>query len=280
MPWAPELFSAPALARLEELRRRPLATVPFFDGVMQGEVEALVKSFAGEPLLQHPLAGRVHGVRPFEAFVTETKEWLDRHGAAFEEVERHKTAGGGFEEVLVHIDADGDGGRLTIPHSVVADRVPDGRLGELRVYFCPRPMTGRHESRRPLLRTDPELRGPAIIAELRRALAAGDAGAAGAVFEADGYLREPVGDRPVHRGPDEIRSHYERLFSAGGGIEVELCAAVETERAWAVEYNLLRWGGSEVRPQPGLAVFDLGPEGGIAAARMYDDIGPPRLSRP
>ena len=33
MPWLPELFSAPALARLEEQRREPLAEVPFFDGL-------------------------------------------------------------------------------------------------------------------------------------------------------------------------------------------------------------------------------------------------------
>lgn len=278
MPWAPELFSAPALQRVEEMRRRPLATVPFFDGLMQGEVQALVESYGGEPRLQHPLGGRVDGVREFEAFVAETKEWLDRHGAAIEEVEHHKTAAGGFEEVVVHIDSDR--GRLPIPHAVVAERIPDGRLAELRVYFCPRPLTGRHESRRPLLPADPTLRVAPVLAELRRALAAGDAEAAVAAFEADGYLREPVGERPLHRGRDALRSHYERLFSAGGGIETELCGTVETEAAWALEYNLIRWGRGEVRPQAGLAVLDLGPEGGIAAARIYDDVAPPPLLQP
>lgn len=278
MPWAPELFSAPALERVEEMRQQPLATVPFFDGVMLGEAAALIESYAGEPRLQHPLAGQVHGVKAFEAFVVETKEWLDRHGAEFEEVERHKTAGGGFEEVLVHTDTDR--GRLPIPHSVVASRVPDGRLAELRVYFCPRPLTGRHERRRPLLPADPSLREPPVLAELRRALAAGDAEAVVATFEADGYVREPPGGRAVHRGPNELRSHYERLLSAGGGIEIELCGIVEADPAWALEYNLVGWGGGGWRPQPGLAVFDLGPEGRIAAARIYDDVGPPRLSQP
>ncbi|HSZ13446.1 MAG TPA: hypothetical protein VK790_05370 [Solirubrobacteraceae bacterium] len=43
MPFAPKLFSARALARLEETRQRELVRVPFFDGLMAGEPDALVK---------------------------------------------------------------------------------------------------------------------------------------------------------------------------------------------------------------------------------------------
>ena len=53
MPWAPELFSAPVLQRLEDRWREELLTVPFFDGLLTGEVDALVGSFAGEPELHH-----------------------------------------------------------------------------------------------------------------------------------------------------------------------------------------------------------------------------------
>jgi hypothetical protein len=48
MPWAPELFSAPALEQLLMKRRRDkLPAVPYFDGLMAGEPDALVESFAG-----------------------------------------------------------------------------------------------------------------------------------------------------------------------------------------------------------------------------------------
>jgi hypothetical protein len=57
VPWAPELFSAPALARLEEKRRHELVSVPYFDGLMAGEPDALVKSFAVVPELHFPYAG-------------------------------------------------------------------------------------------------------------------------------------------------------------------------------------------------------------------------------
>jgi hypothetical protein len=52
MPWVPEFFSAPALARLEqEPWRDDLAPVSYFAGLIAGEPDALVKSFAGEPEL-------------------------------------------------------------------------------------------------------------------------------------------------------------------------------------------------------------------------------------
>ena len=58
MPWVPELFSAPALERVKEKQRRnELVSMPYFDGLMAGEPDALVESFAGEPELHDPYAG-------------------------------------------------------------------------------------------------------------------------------------------------------------------------------------------------------------------------------
>jgi hypothetical protein len=69
MPWIPELFSAPALEALTQKRRRDeLVAVPFFDGLMAGELDALVESFAGEPEVHHPVRGRIRGKRAFEAY--------------------------------------------------------------------------------------------------------------------------------------------------------------------------------------------------------------------
>jgi hypothetical protein len=44
MPWLPELFSAPALQRVLDARRREqLVAVPYFDGLLSGEPDALVE---------------------------------------------------------------------------------------------------------------------------------------------------------------------------------------------------------------------------------------------
>jgi hypothetical protein len=55
MPWVPELFSAPVLERWrEKWERERLEAVPYYDGLMAGEHDALVSSFAGEPVLHDP----------------------------------------------------------------------------------------------------------------------------------------------------------------------------------------------------------------------------------
>ena len=148
MPFTPELFSARVLERLEEQRRHELASVPYFDGLLAGEPDALVKSFAGVPELHDPVRGRVKGVRAFEAFVSEASSWLRGHNVSVEHVEHVITERQGFDEVVLHLD--GQVGRVDLPVAIVADRRSDGRIDELRIYFSNWPLAGRHTHRPPL----------------------------------------------------------------------------------------------------------------------------------
>jgi SnoaL-like domain len=273
VPWAPELFSASALERLEEKRQRKFVSVPYFDGLMAGETEALVKSFSGVPELHVPLRGRIKGTRAFEAFVSETSSWLMQHDVSVEEVEHLIGEHKGFEEVILHVE--GEAGRVDLPVAIVADRRPGGRVEELRVYFSNWPQASRHSNRPPLLQPDPQLRVSDVVGDYQRALAAGDVEAIVATFEADGYAREPAGGEYVHSGRDGLRSFYELLFSNGGGIPLEHCSMIDDERACALEYNVVRWGTAELAPQAGLAVYVRGASGRLAAARIYDDVDPP-----
>ena len=274
VPFVPELFSAPVRARLENKHRQDeLLAVPYFDGLMSGEPEALVQSFAAEPELHDPVRGRVNGTRAFESFIAQMNTWIARRNVSVEDVAHVVTERRGFEEVVLHLD--GETRRVDLPVAIVADREPDGRIDELRVYFSTWPLTGRHANRPPLLQPDPEVRGLDIVAEYQRALAAGDVDAIVAAFEPDGYAREPAGGQSIHRGPDGLRSFYRLLFSNGGGIPLEHCALIDDERACALEYNVVRWGETELPPQAGVAVYVRGQSGKISAARIYDDADPP-----
>jgi hypothetical protein len=274
MPFVPELFSAPVLARLEDKwRLDKLVAVPYFDGLMSGETDALVESFAAEPELHDPVRGRVKGTRAFEAFVAEMNAWIARRNVSVEDVEHVVTERRGFEEVVLHFD--GETGRVQLPVAIVADREADGRIDELRIYFSSWPLTGRHANRPPLLQPDPELRESDIVAEYQRALTAGDVDAIVAAFEPDGYAREPAGGQYIHRGPDGLRSLYQLLFSNDGGIPLEHCALIDDGRAAAIEYNVVRWGQTELPPEAGVAVYVRGQSGLLAAARIYDDVDPP-----
>ncbi|MGB0091533.1 MAG: hypothetical protein WBP81_03215 [Solirubrobacteraceae bacterium] len=179
MPWAPELFSVPVLQRLEEKWRHELVTVPFFGGLMAGEFDALVGSFAGVPELHHPVRGRIRGARAFEAFVIESKAWTSatsRSRTSSTSLPSGVVLGRWFS--ILHLD--GEIGRVDLPVAIVTDRQSDGRIDELRIYYSSWPLTGRHANRPPLLQPDPELRESDVVAEYQGALSAGTTSFGGA----------------------------------------------------------------------------------------------------
>ena len=204
MPFMPELFSGRALAQFYDKRRRDeLEAVPYFDGLMAGEPDALVQSFTAEPELHDPVRGRVKGKRAFGAFVTEMNAWIARRNITVENVAHVVSPQRGFEEVVLHLE--GETGRVALPVAIVADREHDGHIDELRIYFSTWALTGRHGNRPPLLQPDPELRAPDIVSEHQEALAAGDVDAIVAAFEPEGYVRESAGGQYLHTGPDGLR---------------------------------------------------------------------------
>lgn len=268
MPWVPETFTAPALQRiLDERQRDAMVAVPYFDGLITGEPDALVASFAGEPQLHDPVRGRVKGEQAFRAYVAAASAWMAQRHATVEDIDHVVLERHGFEEVVLHLDGDVD-----LPFALVADRAHDGRIVELRIYHSCWPLTGRHSVRQPLLQPDPSVRESDVVGEYQHALAAGDVDAVVAAFEPDGYAREPAGGEHVHAG---LRPFYEWLFSNGGGIPLEHCAVIDDGRACALEYNVVRWGRTELPPQAGISVYVRGESGKLVAARVYDDADPP-----
>jgi hypothetical protein len=273
VPWVPELFSAPALQRLLDDRRRDkIVAVPFFEGFLAGEPDALVESFAGEPVVYDPRRGRVKGEPAFRTYITQMGEWLAGRDVAVEPVQHVVLAAGGFEEVVVHVD-DGAGGRVALPIATVADRAADGRILELRMYHSTWPLTGRRATRQPLLQARPELTAPDAVTEHQEALGAGDVDAVLAAFEPDGYARESTGAERVHSGPDALRAFYDRMLG-GGGVTQQCCAIVGDEGTCALEYDVVRWGEEELLPQAGMSVYVRGSHGRLAAVRVYDDVAP------
>jgi hypothetical protein len=279
MPWFPDLFSAPVLERIRARAadRRAAAPVPYFDGLRSGETRALVGSFAREPEIHHPIRGRIEGLRAFEWFVAYTNTWLAESNAVASPVRQIITAQRGIEELVLTLA--GDRGRFELPVAIVAERDEAGRIVELRIYYSAWPLMGRHGHRPPVLQPDPDFNGaPDIVGEYQRALADGDVESAVAAFEPGAYVREPAGGRFVHRGHDELRGLYERFFSNGGGIALEHCTVTDDGSACALEYNVFRWGRSDLLPEAGITVFERGSSGKLASVRVYDDVEPPLSS--
>ena len=113
-----------------------------------------------------------------------------------------------------------------------------------------------------------------VVARYQAALDTGDAEAIVTAFAPDGYYREPIGPHLVHRGTAELRSFFTERLS-DGGIGLQHCAVTDDGVRCALEYNCIRWGGRTLAPQAGLGIYERGPDGLLAAARIYDDIEPP-----
>src|SRR5688572_3692085 len=82
VPWIPELFTAPAADNVREAARRArLDAIPYYAGLLTGDTEALVRSFAGTAELHHPVRGRVKGARAFARFAADEAAWLAERNA-------------------------------------------------------------------------------------------------------------------------------------------------------------------------------------------------------
>src|ERR671915_1919341 len=281
MPWMPEVFTAP----IAEARRAQEAettstndAVPYYEGILADEPEALVSSFAArQPVLDDPRVGYVEGTRELRAFASGTAEWLRERDAVVENVALTRTPTRTVEEVVLHLLGD-DGGRVELPVAVVSDRNPERTLKVIRLYHSTWPLTGEHRLRPPLLPADPNLHAEGTPGAYQSALAEGDLEGIVATFEADGYAREPSGAAYLHRGTEALRELYAHMFANAGGIGLEHCTLTDDGVRCAIEYNCVRWGASEIPPQAGVAVYERGRSELLAAARIYDDVEPPSVS--
>jgi hypothetical protein len=193
-------------------------------------------------------------------------------GAALARPALAATSGPGRAVVELMAHLRGDDGELVWPVAVVAES-PDDRSVVFRTYCSQWPVDGRRHLRPPILPPGPVLPGD-VVGRYHTALAAGDVDAVLRTFAPDGYVREAVPARGAHRGTAELRALFAGWFS-GGGVGLQLCAMTDDGERCAVEYNCIRWGDRDLSPQAGLGVYERGPDGLLAAVRIYDDIEAP-----
>lgn len=278
MPWMPEVFTAPiAEARRTEVDVRANDAITYYEGILAGEPHALVRSFAGQPRVNDPRGGRVEGAKELRAFVSGTADWLRGRDAVVENVALTLTQTRTVEEVVLHLLGD-EGGQVELPVAIVTDRNPDRTLKAIRVYHSMWPLAGEHTVRSPLLPEDPELHAEGAVGDYQRALAEGDLESIVQTFEPDGYAREPSGGAYLHQGTEGLRELYTHMFANDGGIPLEHCTLTDDGTRCAIEYNCVRWGVTDIPAQAGVAVYERGNSGLLAAARIYDDVSPPDVS--
>ena len=276
MPWFPDFISAAELARRQTRAAGQADPVgQYFTALHKGDTRALENVWPGEVVVYDPRAGQIRGHKQLRRFVSANQSWLAERHTRIETVASTCAGGRAVVELLAHLS--GDGPELAWPVAVVAES-RDDRSVVFRTYCSQWPVDGRRHLRSPILRPGPARLGD-VVGRYQAALNAGDADAIVDTFAPDGYYREPIGPPFAHRGTAELRSFFTGCFSAGGGIGQEHCAVTDDGVRCALEFNTLRWGSHDLAPQAGIAVYERGPDGLLAAARVYDDIEGP-IGRP
>ena len=275
MPWFPEFFSAVELAR-RQTRAAGLADPvgQYFTALNTGDTHVLETVWPGEVVVFDPRAGEIRGHRQLRRFVRQNQAWLAERHARIEIVAATRTTGRAVVELLAHLG--GGGQEVAWPVAVVAES-PDEFSVVFRTYCSQWPVDGRRHVR-PAILAPGHVHPPDVVGRYLAALEAGDADEIVKTFAPDGYLREPTGANSTHRGTAELRSFFTGQFTAGG-IGLQRCAVTDDGARCALEYNCIRWGDDDLPPQAGLAVYERGADGLLAAARIYDDVeapfGPP-----
>jgi ketosteroid isomerase-like protein len=273
MPWFQDFVGAAELVRAQNRAAGQDDPVGQYVAALgRGDVHTLQTAWPGEMVVYDPRFGEVRGHRQLRQFLRYSKSWWAEHGMTrVEHVAATVTRDRAVVELVAHLAPDGR--ELAWPVAVVAES-PDDLSVVFRTYFSLRSVDGQPHVRAAILAPGPADPGD-VVGRYQAALADGDAAAVVATFEPDGYYREPGGASVVHRGAGELGSFFTTSFSAGGGIGLQDCAVTDDGVRCAVEYNCVRWGAHDLPPQAGIGVFERGPDGLLAAARVYDDVVPP-----
>jgi limonene-1,2-epoxide hydrolase len=272
MPWFPDFASAVELARRQTRASGQADPVgQYFTALNNGDPRALESVWPGEVVIYDPKAGEVRGHRHVRQFVSHNKSWLAGLHARIETVASTVAGGRAVVELLAHVAPGGQ--EVAWPIAVVAES-PDDRSVVFRTYCSQWPVDGRRHVRPAILPPRPVHLGE-VVGRYQAALAAGDTEAIVSTFEPAGYYREPIGPHSAHHGASELRSFFAGQFGAGGGIGLQDCAVTDDGVRCALEYNCVRWGRHDLPPQAGIGVYERGPDGLLAAVRVYDDIEPP-----
>jgi ketosteroid isomerase-like protein len=272
MPWFPDFANAAELVRRQNRAEGQADPVgQYFIALNRGDTRDLEDVWPGEVVVYDPHAGEIRGHRHLRQFVRDSQALLAERQARCETVASTVEGDRAVVEMVAHILNDGN--EVSWPVAVVAES-PDDQSVVFRSYFSQKPVRGGSHVSPPILHSGPVHPGD-VVGRHQAALSAGDTEAIVSTFAPDGYLREAIGAQYVHRGAAELRSFFETCFAEGGGIGLEHCAVTDDGVRCALEYNCVRWGGHDLPPQAGLAVYERGNAGLLAAARVYDDIDPP-----
>ena len=237
-----------------------------YPSLIAGDVGSVLPCFGMKATIDTPSGGKQ---LPPE-WVSDERSWLAAHSAEVDSASTIVTESRIAHEIVLTLRIDGKA--VGLPVLLVADIAEDS-IRDLRIYHSTWPLSGRHIERGPILEPDANVELAEPVASYEKALAAGDVDALQALFEDDGYVREPAGDAYKHVG--EAREEFYGPLRTSGGVPLKVVTVTDDGYLIAIEYICDEWGGTRLPAQAGAAVWERSGAGAIAGVRIYDDVMPP-----
>jgi limonene-1,2-epoxide hydrolase len=271
MPWFPDFVGAVELARRQTRADGEADPVGvYLDALNNGDLHALRNSWPGEVVVYDPRAGEVRGHRRLRQFVHRNQVWLAQRRARIEKVAATCVGGRAVVELLAHLS---DGARETAwPVAVVAESADD-RSVVFRTYCSQLPVDRRRHIRPPILPPVGARPGD-VVGRYLAALQAGDTDAIVGTFTSQGYVREPI-DATCIAAPMSCARTSTGASAPGAASACSTARSPTTASAARSSTTASAGGAHPVAPQAGMGVYERGPDGLLAAARLYDDIEAP-----
>lgn len=253
-----------AIGAIQAAAQRP--EHEYFRALLAGDAAAIRALFAGEPVLDDPLSGRVDAAG-LDAHVAAARALFEGATVYYAPAALVETP----ERVVSHGQMVGRGpaGVVALPCACVWERA-DGGLRELRAYWSPASLREQRGERAPVVEPRDGLGLPDAVAGHLRALAADDVDAVMATYDETCLAPIPL---PWLDPADTVRRHYGAQVGNQGAVVLQPCVVTQTETVCAVEFVTTQWDGADIPPQAGLAVYDL--RGGrICQAHLFGDLAP------
>lgn len=243
----------------------------YFAALLAGDAQAVRALFAGEPVLDDPVSGRVNGAG-LDAHVAAAHALFAAGTPHYMPMGMIETPGRtvGFGQIF----DEAEGGLTVLACACVCERAGDGGFRELRAYWAPAALKGQRGERAPVVQPDAGVTLPEPVAAHLKALAADDVDAVVATYDPATLAPVPL---PWLDPGDTVRRDYGAQVGQEGAVVLSPCIVTATDAACAVEFVTTRWDGADVPAQAGLAIYDL--RGGrIGGVRLYGDLAPSPLA--
>ena len=243
----------------------------YFTILKKEDIESLSSILDDNSIMYTPLDGKIIGRDNIKKYILRQKEWLNTKKAKVEVINSIDITNRIIIEFIIYLNKDDK--EIELPIVAVLD-IENYFISSIRIYHSTWPLTGKHIVIKPILEPEDHLDEPDIISLYMEGIKNADKEFVLSLFEDKAYIQEPSGSKFRHYGKAGREKFYSYALDKGG-VPLKHCTATFDGKHFAVEYVFDEWGDNKFEPQAGIAIYEIGESGKIAAVRIYDDASPP-----